>query len=165
MKGLSLRARSDTIVSMPVTFHSDSPEATRSWATQFATSLKEPDVVALYGDLGAGKTVVAQAVAAALGVTATVTSPTFTLINEYDLPDSGILFHVDCYRLQEPEAEAIALGLEELFDQGIVLIEWADRIASLLPDERIDVELSDAGPGHRRIVMTDKRISSAGRIS
>ena len=160
MKGLSLRARSDTIVSMSVTFHSDSPEATRAWATQLATSLKEPDVVALCGDLGAGKTVMAQAIAAALGVTSAVTSPTFTLINEYDLPDGGTLFHVDCYRLQKPEVEAIALGLEELFDQGIVLIEWADRIASLLPDERIDVELHDAGPGHRRIVMTDKRISS-----
>jgi len=144
---------------MSVTFHSDSPDATRAWATKFAASLKPPDVVALYGDLGAGKTMIAQAVAAALGVTATVTSPTFTLINEYDLPDGGILFHVDCYRLQEPEAEAIALGLEELFDQGIVLIEWADRIASLLPDERIDVALQDAGPGHRRIKMTDRRLS------
>jgi len=100
---------------------------------------------------------IAQAVAAALGVTATVTSPTFTLINEYDLPDGGILFHVDCYRLQEPEVEARALGLEELFDQGIVLIEWADRIASLLPDERIDVELQDTGPGHRQITETDLR--------
>ena len=160
MKGLSLRARSDTIVSMPVTFHSDSPEATRLWATQFAISLKEPDVVALYGNLGAGKTVVAQAIAAALGVTATVTSPTFTLINEYDLPDGGILFHVDCYRLDDAETEAAALGLEELFDQGIVLIEWADRIASLLPDERIDVELHDAGPGHRQIMVTDHRPST-----
>ena len=102
----------------------------------------------------------AQAIAAALGVTYVVTSPTFTLINEYDLPDGGFLFHVDCYRLQEPETEAIALGLGELFDQGIVLIEWADRIASLLPDERLDVALYDAGPGQRRITMTDKRISS-----
>ena len=145
---------------MPVTFHSDSPDATRTWAAQLAIRLKNPVVVALCGDLGAGKTVVAQAIAAALGVTGVVTSPTFTLINEYDLPDGGILFHVDCYRLHEPEAEAIALGLEELFDQGIVLIEWADRIAPLLPDERIDVELEDTGPGHRRIVMTDLRATA-----
>jgi len=147
---------------MSVMFNSDSPDATRIWATQLASSLEDPAVVALYGDLGAGKTVVAQAIAAALGVTATVTSPTFTLINEYDLPDGGILFHVDCYRLEAPEAEAIALGLEELFDQGIVLIEWADRIASLLPDERIDVELSDAGPGHRQISVTALRPPTQG---
>lgn len=138
-------------------FHSDSPDATREWATQFALSLEKPVIVALYGDLGAGKTVIAQAIAAALGVTATVTSPTFTLINEYDLPGGSILFHVDCYRLQDPEPEAVALGLEELFDLGIVLIEWADRIASLLPNERVDVELQDAGPGNRRITMTDLR--------
>ncbi len=147
---------------MSVMFNSDSPDATRIWATQLASSLEDPAVVALYGDLGAGKTVVAQAIAAALGVTATVTSPTFTLINEYDLADGGILFHVDCYRLEAPEAEAVALGLEELFDQGIVLIEWADRIASLLPDERIDVELSDAGPGHRKITVTDLRPPTQG---
>ncbi len=142
---------------MSVTFNSDSPDATRTWAAQLARGLEKPAVVALYGDLGAGKTVIAQAIAAALGVTATVTSPTFTLINEYNLPDGGILFHVDCYRLQDPEPEAIALGLEELFDQGIVLIEWADRIPSLLPDERVDVELRDAGPGNRQIMMTDLR--------
>ncbi len=138
-------------------FDSESPEATRAWATQLASSLKTPVVVALYGDLGAGKTVIAQAIAAALGVTATVTSPTFTLINEYDLPAGGILFHVDCYRLEDPEPEAVALGLEELFDLGIVLIEWADRIPSLLPDERVDVELQDAGPGNRQITVTDRR--------
>ncbi|HEY54054.1 MAG TPA: tRNA (adenosine(37)-N6)-threonylcarbamoyltransferase complex ATPase subunit type 1 TsaE [Caldilineae bacterium] len=142
---------------MSVTFYSDSPETTRSWAIQLAARLQAPVVVALYGDLGAGKTLVAQAIAAALGVTGPVTSPTFTLINEYDLSDGGILFHVDCYRLQNPEAEAVALGLTELFDQGVVLIEWADRIASLLPDDRIDVVLQDAGPGHRRIEMTDRR--------
>jgi tRNA threonylcarbamoyladenosine biosynthesis protein TsaE len=146
---------------MSATFSSDSPESTRSWATQLAARLQTPVVVALYGDLGAGKTLVAQAIAAALGVTGPVTSPTFTLINEYDLPDGGFLFHVDCYRLQDPEAEAIALGLEALFDQGIVLIEWADRIASLLPDDRIDVTLQDAGPGHRRIEMTDRRSRNA----
>lgn len=142
---------------MSVMFHSDSPDATVEWATQLALNLNKPVVVALYGDLGAGKTLIAQAIAAALGVTATVTSPTFTLINEYNLPDSGILFHVDCYRLQDPEPEAIDLGLEELFDLGIVLIEWADRIVSLLPDERVDVEIQDAGPGNRQITVTDHR--------
>jgi tRNA threonylcarbamoyladenosine biosynthesis protein TsaE len=146
-------------------FHSDSPDATREWATELALSLNKPAVVALYGNLGAGKTVIAQAIAAALGVTATVTSPTFTLINEYNLPDGSTLFHVDCYRLQNPELEAVALGLEELFDLGIVLIEWANRIASLLPDERVDVELQDAGPGHRQIRITDRRPQDRRQIA
>ena len=78
-----------------------------------------------------------------------------------DLPDGGKLYHVDCYRLQDAVAEAATLGLEELFDQGIVLIEWADRIAPLLPERRLDIELLDAGPGHRRISLIDSREPSA----
>ncbi|NOX62743.1 MAG: tRNA (adenosine(37)-N6)-threonylcarbamoyltransferase complex ATPase subunit type 1 TsaE [Chloroflexi bacterium] len=132
---------------------SENPEATRAWAKRLAQKLKSPQVVALYGDLGAGKTVVAQGIAAGLGVTAPITSPTFTLINEYDLPDGGKLFHVDCYRLNNAVEEAKMLGLEELFDEGVVLIEWADRIAPLLPKRRLDIKLEDAGPGHRRIQL------------
>lgn len=145
---------------MPVTFLSDSPQTSRAWAIELATTLQAPVVVALYGDLGAGKTVIAQAIAKSLGVTVPVTSPTFTLINEYELPDGARLYHVDCYRLQDPVAEAAALGLEELFDQGIVLIEWAGRIAPLLPERRLDIELLDAGPGHRRISLIDSRMPS-----
>lgn len=136
---------------MPETFLSQSPEATRTWAARLAANLNPPVVIALSGDLGAGKTQVAQGIAAGLGVTVPVTSPTFTLINEYDLPDGSTLFHVDCYRLDDAVGEAIMLGLEELFEQGIVVIEWADRIAPLLPDDCIDIELIDAGPGRRRI--------------
>lgn len=144
-------------------FLSDSPEATRAWAARLAAGLHPPVVVALTGDLGAGKTQVAQGIAAALGVTVPVTSPTFTLINEYDLPAGGRLFHVDCYRLHDAVGEAIMLGLEELFEQGVVVIEWADRIAPLLPDDRIDIALEDAGPGRRRIQIHNS--SSAIRNS
>lgn len=141
---------------MSTTFESDSPESTRAWAAQLAAGWRSPLVVALYGNLGAGKTVLAQGIAAGLGLTEHVTSPTFTLINEYNLPDGSVLYHVDCYRLDDAEDEARALGLEELFDQGIVLIEWADRIASLLPDERLDIETADAGPGRRSIRLHDR---------
>ncbi len=139
-------------------FLSSSPEATREWALQLACHFVSPLVIALYGNLGAGKTVVAQGIAKALGIEDPVTSPTFTLINEYELPGNVRLFHVDCYRLFDPMAEAIALGLEELFELGIVLIEWADRIEPLLPEERIDIELSDAGPGQRHIRVRDSRL-------
>lgn len=141
----------------PVMIESDSPEATHTWARNLATGLRPPLVVALLGNLGAGKTQVAQGLAAGLGITAPVTSPTFTLINEYDLPAGGVLFHIDCYRLEKPVEEARNLGVEELFDQGIVLIEWADRILPLLPAARLEIELADAGPGRRRITLTDRR--------
>lgn len=141
---------------MPVILDSDSPETTHIWARNLGAGLRAPLVVALMGNLGAGKTLIAKGIAAGLGVTAPVTSPTFTLINEYSF-SGGILFHIDCYRLEKPVDDAKGLGLEELFDQGIVLIEWADRIMALLPDYRLDIELADAGPGRRRITLTDRR--------
>ena len=135
----------------------DTPEATRASASDLAQTLTPPTVIALYGDLGAGKTLFTQALARALGVTDPVTSPTFTLINEYELPHGGRLFHVDVYRLNNAVPEAIALGLEELFDEGIVVIEWADRIAPLLPDDRIDVHFEHVGDHQRRITIEDRR--------
>jgi len=140
---------------MPRTFLCDTPEATQARAQDLAQPLTAPMVIALYGDLGAGKTLFTQALARALGVTDPVTSPTFTLINEYDLPDGGKLFHVDVYRLHNALPEAIALGLEELFDEGIVVIEWADRITPILPDDRIDVHFEHVGDHQRRITIDD----------
>ena len=134
-------------------FHSDSPEATSALAMNLARTLALPAVIALHGDLGAGKTLFTQALARALGVNQPVTSPTFTLINEYDLPDGGKLYHVDCYRLHDPVPEAIALGLEELFDTGIVVIEWADRILPILPPQRIDISFEYLGDQQRRIII------------
>jgi tRNA threonylcarbamoyladenosine biosynthesis protein TsaE len=152
---------------MSETFLSESPEATLTWATQLGARLKPPLVIALFGQLGTGKTLVAKGIAAGLGVREAVTSPTFILINEYALPDGNRLYHVDCYRLRsEQTGEAVAavkaLGLEELFDRGLVLIEWADAILPLLPAERIDITLADAGPGRRRITLTDHRRSPVG---
>jgi len=145
---------------MPETFLCHAPEATRARARELAQTLSGPVVIALYGDLGAGKTLFTQALARALGVTEPVTSPTFTLINEYDLPDGGRLYHVDVYRLHDAVPEAIALGLEDLFDAGVVVIEWADRIAAILPDDRIDVHFEHIGDDQRRITIDDRRVPS-----
>lgn len=142
---------------MSRTVLSNSPEATRDLAREIAADITAPLVIALYGDLGAGKTLFAQALARALGVTAPVTSPTFTLINEYDLPDGGTFFHVDTYRLHDALAEASALGLEELFDQGIVVIEWAERIQPLLPARRLDIFIEYVGEDARRFTLYDYR--------
>ncbi|NOZ71191.1 MAG: tRNA (adenosine(37)-N6)-threonylcarbamoyltransferase complex ATPase subunit type 1 TsaE [Chloroflexi bacterium] len=154
---MSSSPRSDKIVGMQWTLPSDSPESTRRWAQALAQQVQPPLVIALMGDLGVGKTLFTQAFASALGVTVPVTSPTFTLINEYPLPEGGILYHVDCYRLVDPVREAQALGLEELFDLGFVLIEWADRIESLLPPDHVEILIEDAGPQHRILHIRDPR--------
>ena len=138
---------------MPQATICKTPEVTRSLARDLAQTLTPPVVIALHGDLGAGKTLFTQELARALGVTVAVTSPTFTLINEYDLPHGGKFFHVDVYRLHDAVNEAIALGLEELFDVGIVIIEWADRIAEILPEDCIDVYFEYVGDDKRRITI------------
>ena len=108
-------------------------------------------VVALIGTLGAGKTRLVQAVAAALGVpTGNVTSPTFVLVNEYTGGRMPI-YHFDTYRLKD-EDEFLELGPGEYFDSnGLVFIEWADRVAELLPDGRLEVQIEVTGDTERRI--------------
>jgi len=96
--------------------------------------------LALAGDLGSGKTTFTQGLARGLGVQAAVTSPTFTLINQYRTADGRLLQHVDCYRLSNAPREMWDVGLADLFvGSDIVVIEWADRIPGLLPDEYLDI--------------------------
>lgn len=146
---------------------SHSVEQTRRLAARLAELLQPGDVVLLGGNLGAGKTVFAQGVAAGLGITEPVTSPTFTLIHEYEgrLP----LYHVDLYRIGG-DAEAGDLGLEEyLYGNGVTLIEWAERASGLVPREHLLVTLrpvSDtkralrfepSGECYRQVVAAFKR--------
>ena len=111
-------------------------DATISLATRLCGQLQQGDVVALSGDLGAGKTAFARAFIQALGkIQGTpideVPSPTFTIVQIYDELDPPV-WHVDLYRLED-RAEAFELGLEEAFEDGITLIEWPDRLADTLP--------------------------------
>lgn len=129
-----------------------SPEETVELGRILGTLLQAGDVIALQGDLGAGKTTLVQGVARGLGVDRPVTSPTFILVNEY--PSSPRLYHVDCYRLADAPAEAASIGLAEiLYDDGICAIEWADRLEGLLPDERLDVRLVWQSDTARRIIL------------
>lgn len=116
--------------------------ATRRLGAALSRRLAVGDVVALHGELGAGKTELARAIirAAAGDEALTVPSPTFTLAETYDTP-RGPIWHFDLYRLDAPE-QVWELGFEDALADGISLIEWPERIGSLLPATRLDVTLS-----------------------
>ena len=118
----------------------------------FAKKLKGGEVVLLRGDLGAGKTHFVKGAARGLGVTQTVTSPTFTLHNIYE-GAKLTLNHFDFYRISEEEAAE--LGLEEYFNRadGVCFIEWAENIAGLLPKNNIIVNISVIGDNEREITI------------
>ena len=118
---------------------------TAEFGRRFAARLKVGDCVAMVGELGAGKTVLVRGIAAGLGVAdgRMVSSPTFVLVQEY--AGRVPIYHVDLYRLADPAAELEGLGLEEMLAGGVVLIEWADRVAEALPPHRWQVELTITG--------------------
>ncbi|MEG6616615.1 tRNA (adenosine(37)-N6)-threonylcarbamoyltransferase complex ATPase subunit type 1 TsaE [Peptococcaceae bacterium 1198_IL3148] len=124
-----------------------SPQQTKAWGKLLGELAEPGDVFCLYGDLGVGKTHLSQGVAQGLGVEEHVTSPTFTLINEYvgRLP----LYHMDTYRLGGAE-DMEDLGYEEYFyGDGVTLVEWADIVADVLPEERLDIHFENQGEFER----------------
>ena len=126
-----------------------SPEETAAAGEQLAARLGPGDVVALTGELGAGKTCFVQGLARGLGVAGGVTSPTFVLVNHYRgrLP----VYHLDAYRTGSL-TELVDLGLEEmLHGDGVTVIEWADKLLPLLPARTIHVHLSGLGDEPREI--------------
>ncbi|MDR3072953.1 MAG: tRNA (adenosine(37)-N6)-threonylcarbamoyltransferase complex ATPase subunit type 1 TsaE [Clostridiales Family XIII bacterium] len=112
-----------------------------AFASEFAEALRPGSIIGLIGDLGTGKTTFTKYLAKGLGIRETVSSPTFTLIHEYTsgrLP----LYHMDVYRLNSLQ-EMDELGYEDyFFGQGVTVIEWADRIAALLPEDAICIRIS-----------------------
>jgi tRNA threonylcarbamoyladenosine biosynthesis protein TsaE len=125
---------------------------TQALGLRLASWLRSGDVLALAGELGAGKTAFTQGLARGMGITAPVTSPTFVLINRYPAPDGRILQHADCYRLADAPAEMWDIGLTDLFaGDDVVVIEWADRIAGLLPDEHLHVDFTYLSETQRRL--------------
>lgn len=137
------------------TIHLPDENATATLAARLAALSHPGDVIALKGELGAGKTSFARAFIRARGGDEAVPSPTFTLVQTYDLPD-GPVWHFDLYRLRAPE-EAWELGIEEAFEAGVALIEWPERLGVLLPARRLLVELDfGAKPGARRVRLNGK---------
>lgn len=124
----------------------DSPEAMKAFGSNISKHLSHGDVLALIGDLGAGKTHLTQGIALALGRKDTVTSPTFALVNEYT-DCSPELIHFDWYRMDEAE-ELLAIGWEDYLERdAILVIEWPDRFPEMLPPGThcIHIEHIDGG--------------------
>jgi len=140
---------------MRASLATSSPEETDAAGQRLGAALGPGDVVALSGELGAGKTVFVQGVVRALGVTTGATSPTFVLVNEYRgrLP----VHHVDAYRTSSL-AELLDLGLEEMMDgDGVTIIEWAERLEPVLPLRAVRVRIAGVGDEAREITIDDRR--------
>ena len=127
------------------------PASTRALAARLAAVSRPGDLLCLIGDLGAGKTQFAKGFAVGLGITDTVRSPSFVLMTEYE--GRLLLFHLDLYRLDDA-ADALAGGLlDERQAEGVVLVEWAERLGPALPVARLDVLIEGTGDDPRRIVL------------
>jgi tRNA threonylcarbamoyladenosine biosynthesis protein TsaE len=132
-----------------------SPAETVAVGNALASYLQDGDVVLLHGDLGAGKTTLAKGIAAALGVGDVVSSPSFSLVNEYDTELAGAvsrLFHLDLYRLRG-EDDLASIGFDDLIASaaGVMLVEWPERAATVLPERFLLIEIETVGSDHRRL--------------
>jgi tRNA threonylcarbamoyladenosine biosynthesis protein TsaE len=133
-------------------FLSHSPEQTRRLGMRLGALLGPGDVICLQGELGAGKTTFVQGLAQGWGTLDAVSSPTFILVNVYRRPDDGRLFHFDTYRLDSvPEAEE--LDIDAMLLQGPLVIEWPERMQSVLPAERLWIKLEYVDDERRRLTF------------
>ena len=136
--------------------------ATVAFAARISALAEIGDVIALKGDLGAGKTTFARAFIRARGGTEEVPSPTFTLVQVYEL-GSAAIWHFDLYRLTSPE-EVWELGFEEALIDGIILIEWPERIGALLPRERLDLTLAAGAAPQARVATLQGSAGWSARL-
>lgn len=129
-------------------------EELREWGEAFGAGRIAGDIIALEGELGAGKTTLAQAICRGVGITKDVTSPTFALVNQYE-GERGSVYHLDLYRLSGP-ADLTNLGWDDIVNSpSLVIIEWPDRAGSRLPDGviRIRLEYIEHDDNRRRLTL------------
>ena len=128
-----------------LTIATTSPEATCESGRRLAAVLRTGDVLALYGELGAGKTVFVQGLAAGLHAVGRVTSPTFVIMRRHQTASPGpALYHVDAYRLTGGN-ELLDMGLDDWLEDGAVALEWAGNVADALPADHLEIRFRDAG--------------------
>lgn len=136
---------------MRIVLTTNSAGETMALGEELGKRLAPGEVIALFGDLGAGKTTLTKGIARGLGLAADVHSPTFTLIHEH--PGPIPLYHVDLYRLTS-EDEVESLGIEEyIYSDGVTIVEWADRMKSILPPDRLDITLRVTGDTTRELAL------------
>jgi tRNA threonylcarbamoyladenosine biosynthesis protein TsaE len=125
----------------------------RDWGEELGRAINPPLVITLAGELGVGKTTLAQAICLGYGVSAEITSPTYALVQEYAAPRS-VVFHIDLYRLEIPE-QLTNLGWDEIvFSRSLVLIEWPERAGERLPADHLPIDLDYVrGDPTRRILL------------
>lgn len=134
-------------------FFSRSAEQTKRIGARLGRGVERSDLICLQGELGAGKTTFVQGIAQGWGSLDGATSPTFVLVNEYRRPDGALLFHLDAYRL-DSALEAEELDLDRLLNEGALVIEWPERMQSVLPQEEMRVVLEHVADEQRRIQFT-----------
>lgn len=125
---------------------------TEAIGAEVARNCPRGSVVILDGDLGAGKTVFSRGFARALGIDEPVSSPTYTIVQEYELPEKGRLYHLDLYRISGVSA-ALAFGVDEFLNDpsSYALVEWPERIEGIIPENAVKVTLKHAGNDKREI--------------
>ena len=129
-----------------------SPEETEAIGRKIAAKLLPGDIIAYYGDLGAGKTAFTRGLAAGLGVTEQVTSPTYTIVNEY-LSGRMPLFHFDMYRLDSAD-DLFDIGWEDYLARGgVCAVEWSENVADALPEDTVRVRIAREGDTGRSITI------------
>ena len=120
-------------------------------AEEIVATLDGRNVIAFFGEMGAGKTTLIKEICAKLGSEDVVTSPMFALVNRYEAAEGRPIYHFDFYRIERPE-EAMDMGYEEYFySEGLCLVEWSERIEALLPDDVMRVNIEVLSPTKRRL--------------
>ena len=135
-------------------FVSVSERETEAIGAEIARMCPRGSVILLDGDLGAGKTVFTRGFARELGIDEPVSSPTYTIVQEYDLPERGRLYHLDLYRISGVEA-ALAFGVDEFLNDpsSYALVEWPERITGIIPKNAVKIRLKHTGESQREITV------------
>jgi len=147
-----------------ITLESTSPEQTERIGRALMDILPDGAFVALYGDLGAGKTCFVRGMAQAIGAAHLVTSPTFTIVHEY--PGPRPIYHLDLYRITDPR-QVLDLGYEELFTpkHGVCVVEWPENAGSLIPTGRAEAHLTHDSGDRRRISIKTTSVELRERLN
>ena len=137
-------------------FKSKSEEDTKNFAKKFASQLKNNEIIVLSGDLGSGKTKFTEGILSYFGLENEISSPTFTIVNEYKKENINI-FHFDVYRLED-SSEFYEIGGEEYFEKGICIIEWGEIIQDLIPRNHIKINFSRDSENHNYRILNIQQI-------